>query len=39
MTLLLERGVEGTCNRVMEDMGECVLYWLGMVAEKETIVV
>ena len=23
------KGVEGICNRVMEDVGECVLYWLG----------
>ena len=21
--------VEGICNRVMEEVGECVLYWLG----------
>ena len=29
MALLLGKGVEGICNRVMEDVGECVLYWLG----------
>ena len=27
VTLLLGKGVEGLC--VMEDVGECVLYWLG----------
>ena len=27
--LLLGKGVEGRCNRVMADVGECVLYWLG----------
>ena len=21
--------MEGICNRVMEDVGECVLYWFG----------
>ena len=29
VALLLGKGVEGICNRVMEEMGECVLYWLG----------
>ena len=29
MALLLGKGVEGICNREMEDVGECVLYWLG----------
>ena len=28
MALLLGKG-EGMCNRVMEVVGECVLYWLG----------
>ena len=28
MALLLGKGV-GICNRMMEDVGECVLYWLG----------
>ena len=31
VALLLGKGVEGICNicnRVMEDMGECELYWL-----------
>ena len=27
MALLLDKGVEGICNRVMKDMGECILYW------------
>ncbi len=29
MVLLLEKGVDGICSRVMEDVGECLLYWLG----------
>ena len=29
VTLLLGRGVEGICNKVMADVEECVLYWLG----------
>ena len=29
MPLLLGNGVEGIGNRVMEDVGEYVLYWLG----------
>ena len=29
VAFLLGKGVEGICNRVMEDVGECVLYWLG----------
>ena len=29
VALLLEKGVEGICNTVMEDVGKCVLYWLG----------
>ena len=29
MALLLGKGVEGICNRVMEDVGECILHWLG----------
>ena len=29
MALLLGKGVGGICNRVMQDVGECVLYWLG----------
>ena len=29
VALLLGKGVEGICNRVIEDVGECVLYWLG----------
>ena len=24
-----ERGGEGTCSRVVEDVGECLVYWLG----------
>ena len=27
MALLLEKGVVGICNRVMADVGECVLYF------------
>ena len=27
--LLLEKGVEGICNRVMECVGECIVYWFG----------
>ena len=27
--LLLGNGVEGICNKVMKDVGECILYWLG----------
>ena len=26
LALLLGKGVEGICNRVMEDVGECILY-------------
>ena len=37
VALLLGKGVEGICNRVVEDVGECVL--LGVVAGKEAIVV
>ena len=29
VALLLGKGVTGICNRVVEDVGECVLYWLG----------
>ena len=29
LAMLLGKGVEGICNRVMEDVGECILYWLG----------
>ena len=29
MALLLGKGVEGICSKVMEDVGGCVLYWLG----------
>ena len=29
MALLLGKGVEDIRNRVMEYVGECVLYWLG----------
>ena len=29
VALLWGKGVEGICNRVMEDVGECLLYWLG----------
>ena len=29
VSLLLGKGMEGICNRVMADVGECVLYWLG----------
>ena len=29
VALLLAKGVEDICNRVMEDVGECILYWLG----------
>ena len=29
MALLLDKGVENICYRVMKDMGECVLYRLG----------
>ena len=28
VALLLEKGVEDKCNRVMKDVGECI-YWLG----------
>ena len=28
VTLLLGKGVEGICNRVMEDVGESIVYWL-----------
>ena len=27
--LLLGKEVEGICNSVMEDVGECIVYWLG----------
>ena len=27
--LLLGKEVEGICNRVMEEVGGCILYWLG----------
>ena len=27
VALLLEKGVVGICNRVMANVGECVLYW------------
>ena len=27
--LLLGIGVEGICNRVMLEVGECIVYWLG----------
>ena len=30
VALLLEKEVEGICNRLMEDVGECVLYWLSI---------
>ena len=40
VALLLEKGVEGICNRVMEDVGRVCIALVGyMVAEKETIVV
>ena len=29
VALLLGNEVLGICNRVMEEVGECVLYWLG----------
>ena len=29
VVLLLGKGVEGVCNRVIEEVGECVVYWLG----------
>ena len=29
VTLLLGKVVKGVCNRVMEEVGECLLYWLG----------
>ena len=29
VALVLGEGVEGICNSVMEDVGECVLYWVG----------
>ena len=29
MVLLLGKGMEDICNRVMEEVGECVVYWLG----------
>ena len=29
VALLLGKGVEDICNRMMEEVGECVLYWLG----------
>ena len=28
VALLLGKGVEGICNRVLEDVGECISYWL-----------
>ena len=28
VTLLLGKGVEGICNRVMEDVGECLVGWI-----------
>ena len=32
--MLLGKGTEGICNRVMEDVGECKLYWLGRWWQK-----
>ena len=29
VALLLGKGVEGICNRVIVDVGECILHWLG----------
>ena len=29
VALLLGKGVEGICNKVMEDVVECILHWLG----------
>ena len=29
VVLLLEKWVESICNRVMEEVGECIVYWLG----------
>ena len=38
VALLLGKGVEGICNRVMEDMGECVLYWpLSLLEKLDTV--
>ena len=29
VALMLRKGVKGIRNRMMADVGECVLYWLG----------
>ena len=29
MALLLGKGVEGVSDTVMEEVGECVMYWVG----------
>ena len=34
-----ERRWRVTCNRVMVDVGECVLYWLGDGSREEAIVI
>ncbi len=39
MALLLGKEVEGICNRMIEDVGECILQWFGRCGEKEAIVV
>ena len=35
VALLLGKGVEGICNRMM-DVGECILYWLGRCGREES---
>ena len=37
--LLLGKWVEGICNKVMENVGECIMYRLGKWSEKEAFVV
>ena len=29
VALLLGKGVEGVCNKVLEEVGKCIEYWLG----------
>ena len=29
VALLLGKRVEGICNRVMEEVAECIVHWLG----------
>ena len=35
VTLLLGKGVDDMCNRMMEDLGDCILYWLGRWWQKK----